>query len=168
MGSQSISTSELAKLSQETFWDAFHEHPANRPEDMAAYMATAFSEEQIARELADKNNIFMMAEIDGEAGGYAKMIVGTAEPEITGERPIELSRLYVHQKFLGKGVGPALMDKCLATAKDLDRDVMWLGVWEFNPRAQSFYKKYGFVEVGEHVFQLGSDPQTDLLMQKQL
>ena len=45
---------------------------------------------------------------------------------------------------------------------------MWLGVWEFNPRAQAFYEKYGFYEVGRHIFQLGSDPQTDLLMQKDL
>jgi RimJ/RimL family protein N-acetyltransferase len=45
---------------------------------------------------------------------------------------------------------------------------MWLGVWEYNPRAQRFYEKNGFRPVGQHVFQLGSDPQTDLLKQREL
>ena len=45
---------------------------------------------------------------------------------------------------------------------------MWLGVWEYNPRAQRFYEKNGFRFVGKHTFLLGSDPQIDLLMQKDL
>jgi len=55
-----------------------------------------------------------------------------------------------------------------ARARDENRDVMWLGVWEYNPRAQRFYEKNGFQVCGKHTFLLGSDPQTDLLMQKQL
>lgn len=158
----------LAELAYVTFWDAFHEHPANRPEDMAAYMATAFSEEQIARELADERNIYFIAELDGEPAGYAKLIVGSAEDGITASNPIELARLYSQQKFLGKGVGQALMNECFAIAKAHDHDVMWLGVWEHNPRARRFYEKNGFQFCGTHIFQLGSDPQTDLLMRKDL
>jgi ribosomal protein S18 acetylase RimI-like enzyme len=60
------------------------------------------------------------------------------------------------------------MDACLELAKTRKYDVMWLGVWEFNPRAQRFYEKNGFRIVGKHTFILGSDPQTDLLMQKDL
>lgn len=157
-------TVHLAELAYVTFWDAFHEHPANRPEDMAAYMAAAFSEEQIARELADERNIYFIAELDGEPAGYAKLIVGATEENITAERPIELARLYSHQRFLGKGVGQTLMDECFSKARELDCDVMWLGVWEHNPRAQRFYERNGFHFCGTHIFQLGSDPQTDLLM----
>lgn len=158
----------LAELAYVTFWDAFHDHPANRPEDMAAYMAAAFSEGQIARELAHENNIYFIAELDGEPAGYAKLVIGATEDDITAERPIELARLYSHQRFLGKGVGQALMDQCFSKARELDRDVMWLGVWEHNPRAQRFYERNGFHFCGTHIFQLGSDPQTDLLMQKEL
>jgi ribosomal protein S18 acetylase RimI-like enzyme len=60
------------------------------------------------------------------------------------------------------------MDASLERAKGENRDVMWLGVWEYNPRAQRFYEKNGFRVVGSHVFQLGEDAQTDLLMQKEL
>lgn len=158
----------LAELSYQTFWDAFHDHPKNAPDDLADYMRKAFNREQVRSELADENSIFLVAEIDGRTAGYAKLIVGSREPEITGERPIELVRLYSHQEFLGKGVGQALMDECFAVAARFKCDVMWLGVWEYNPRARKFYEKYGFREVGQHVFQLGSDPQTDLLMQREI
>ncbi len=158
----------LTELARVTFWDAFHENPKNAPEDMAAYMAEAFSEEAVATELADPKNIFLLAEIGGEVAGYVKLTIGAIENGITAERPIELNRLYSHQRFLGKGVGQALMDECFAAARELGCDVMWLGVWEYNPRAQRFYEKNGFRVVGSHVFQLGSDPQTDLLMQKEI
>lgn len=158
----------LTDLAYTTFWDAFSHHPKNAPDDLAAYMSDAFSREQIVRELADAKNIFLIAEIDGETAGYAKLILDTIEPGVTATRPIELSRLYSHQKFLGKGVGQTLMDACLERARLEDRDVMWLGVWEYNPRAQRFYEKNGFRLVGKHTFLLGSDPQTDLLMQREM
>lgn len=158
----------VADLAYKTFFDAFADHPKNAPADLAAYMAEAFSEEQIKAELAASDNIFIVAEVDGEAAGYARMIIGATETDITTERPIELNRLYIHQRFLGKGVGQKLMDECFAIGRNRGHDVMWLGVWEYNPRAQRFYEKNGFRFVGSHIFQVGSDPQTDLLMQLEL
>ena len=158
----------LAELCLKTFYDAFHEHPENAPEDMADYMENAFSVETLRAELAEENSIFLIAEIEDEPAGYAKVMLENIEEGITAEKPIELNRLYAHQKFLGKGIGQILMDECFKIARENDCDLMWLGVWEFNPRAQAFYRKYGFYEVGKHVFQLGSDPQIDLLMQRKL
>ncbi len=156
----------LTDLAYTTFWDAFAHHPKNAPDDLNHYMRQAFNIEQIASELEDQQNIFLIAEIGDEAAGYAKIIIDNTEAGITSERPIELSRLYSHQKHLGQGVGQSLMDACLDRARAEGRDVMWLGVWEYNPRAQRFYEKNGFSVVGRHVFQLGEDPQTDLLMQR--
>lgn len=158
----------LTDLAYTTFWDAFAHHPKNAPDDLNHYMRQAFNEKQISLELADEKNIFLIAELDGETAGYSKIVIDNIEPGITAERPVELSRLYAHQKHLGQGVGQSLMDACFARARDEDRDVMWLGVWEYNPRAQRFYEKNGFRVVGKHIFQLGSDPQTDLLMQREL
>lgn len=158
----------LADLAYTTFWDAFAHHPKNAPDDLNHYMRQAFSLEQINAELADAKNIFLIAEYEGEAAGYAKIVIDVIEPGIIAERPVELSRLYSHQKYLGQGVGQTLMDACFERAKKENRDVMWLGVWEYNPRAQRFYEKNGFRVVGKHTFLLGSDPQTDLLMQKEL
>jgi len=158
----------LTELAYTTFWDAFAHHPKNAPDDLNHYMRQAFNVEQIAVELADDKNIFLIAEIGDDAAGYSKIIIDNIEPGITAEHPIELSRLYAHQKHLGQGVGQRLMDASFERARVEDRDVMWLGVWEYNPRAQRFYEKNGFRVVGSHVFLLGKDPQTDLLMQREL
>ena len=158
----------LTDLSYTTFWDAFAHHPKNAPNDLAHYMRQAFTIEQIASELNDPRAIFLMAEIEGELAGYAKLVCGQIEAGISAERPIELNRLYSQQKFLGQGVGQTLMDACFDLARENGFDTIWLGVWEYNPRAHRFYEKNGFREVGSHTFVLGSDPQTDLLMQKEI
>lgn len=158
----------LTDLSYITFWDAFAHHPKNAPDDLTHYMRQAFNVEQIAAELAEQTSVFLIAEIGDKPAGYAKLIVGSIETGIAAESPIELSRLYSQQEYLGRGVGQNLMDACFNFAKTQNHDVMWLGVWEYNPRAQAFYIKNGFRPVGKHTFQLGNDPQTDLLMQKEL
>ena len=158
----------LTDLAYTTFWDAFAHHPKNAPADLAFYMRQAFSHEQISTELADNRNYFLIADLENKPAGYAKLIVDNIEPGITAERPIELNRLYSHQLFLGKGIGQGLMNACFDYAKNGGFDVMWLGVWEYNPRAQRFYEKNGFRVVGSHVFLLGKDAQTDLLMQREL
>lgn len=158
----------LTELAWQTFWDAFHDNSENAPDDLAAYMNSAFNVGQIGRELADENAVFLIAEIENEAVGYAKLLLDSRESEIIAEKPMELNRLYSKAEFLGKGVGKSLMERCLKEAEKYSCDKMWLGVWEFNPRARAFYRKYGFYEVGKHIFQLGSDAQTDILMQKDL
>lgn len=158
----------LTDLAYKTFWDAFAHHPKNAPDDLSHYMRQAFSVGQLERELSDPKCTFIVAQKEGEHAGYAKLIFDTIEPGITAERPVELNRLYSHQRFLGEGVGQRLMDECFARARDAGCDVMWLGVWEYNPRAQRFYEKNGFRVVGSHVFLLGSDAQTDLLMQREI
>jgi len=159
---------QLTELAFTTFWDAFAGHPKNAPDDLDAYMQQAFNVEQVASELADAKSLFLLAEIGGELAGYSKLVFDHIEPGVTSERPVELNRLYSRQEFLGKGVGQTLMDACFEHGREANCDVMWLGVWEFNPRAQRFYEKNGFQVCGKHTFLLGSDPQTDLLMQKEL
>jgi ribosomal protein S18 acetylase RimI-like enzyme len=81
-------------------------------------------------------------------------------------RPLEIVRIYACQEWLGRGVGPMLMQACLDEARQRGCDALWLDVWERNPRAIAFYRKWGFKVVGTQGFQLGSDMQTDLLMQR--
>ncbi len=158
----------LAAFSYQTFHDAFHDHPKNAPDDLKAYMDSAFCVETVSTELSEKDSIFLIAEVENETVGYAKVIFGSIEDGISAEKPIELNRLYAKSDFIGKGIGQILMDECFDIAAQNECDVMWLGVWEYNPRAKRFYEKQGFSEVGAHVFQLGSDPQIDILMQKRL
>jgi len=158
----------LAPLAVEIFNDAFSANPLNKPEDMRVYINEAFSLEQTRNELSETDSIFFIAEIAGEMIGYAKLKERSTEACITGENPIELQRLYVRKDFHGQGIAAELMNECFDIAARKKYQTMWLGVWEHNFRAQKFYEKLGFRSVGNHVFQLGSDAQTDLVMEKSL
>ncbi len=153
----------LAELGARTFSETFAVH--NTPDDMAAYLASAFSPAHQALELADPHSSFHIAETDGVALGFAMLRSGPVPHSITGVKPIELVRLYVSRESIGSGVGAALMETCISEAKQECYETLWLGVWEHNHRAITFYRKWNFHEVGTHVFQLGDDPQTDILMQ---
>src|SRR5262245_32115176 len=87
----------LTDLAYTTFWDAFAHHPKNAPDDLGHYMRQAFSLEQIAAELADSRNYFLIADLDDKPAGYAKLVIDNIEPGIAAERPIELNRLYSHK-----------------------------------------------------------------------
>lgn len=158
----------LAPLAVKIFNDAFAGNPLNKPEDMRAYIAEAFSLEQTRRELSDENIIFFIADLAGEMVGYAKLQENSKEDCVSDDNPIELSRLYVLKDFHGQGIADRLMNECLDIAGRKNYRTMWLGVWEHNFRAQRFYEKFGFIKVGSHVFQLGSDAQTDWVMEKKL
>lgn len=158
----------LQPLAIEIFNDTFAADPLNKPEDMRAYIAEAFSLEQTSRELADADATFFIAEAAGKMIGYAKLQERSTEECVSDENPIELARLYVLKDFHGRGVAGKLMNECFRFADGKNYRTMWLGVWEHNFRAQRFYEKLGFVRVGKHVFHLGSDPQIDWVMEKKL
>jgi ribosomal protein S18 acetylase RimI-like enzyme len=154
----------LAELGARTFDETFAKD--NPPEDMAAYLADSFSVGRLTEELTDPLSVFFIAEVEGSAAGYAKIHAGEVAGGVEGERPIELVRLYASREWLGRGVGQALMRRCIDEAREMGFRTIWLGVWERNDRARAFYRKWNFHEVGEHIFQLGSDLQRDIVMQR--
>ena len=156
----------LAELGERTFTETFAVH--NTPDDMSSYLAASFSVTQQRNELAEPASTFLIAEVDGRSAGYAKLLVNEPADGVEGPEPIELVRLYVTQEWLGRGVGEGLMRACLDTAREAGRKTIWLAVWERNGRAQAFYRKWNFRAVGEHVFQLGSDAQRDIVMEREL
>jgi ribosomal protein S18 acetylase RimI-like enzyme len=137
--------------------------PQNRQEDMDKYVAQEMNYEKIAAELADTQNTFFIARLNDIAVGYAKVRHNT-EHGLVAVHPLEIERLYVLHEYHDRKIGAALMQGCIATAKERGCDVVWLGVWEHNDRAISFYKKWGFEFFGSHIFTLGTDDQTDVLM----
>ncbi|MBI2756888.1 MAG: GNAT family N-acetyltransferase [Chloroflexi bacterium] len=107
--------------------------------------------------------------VDGDRlVGFAQLRWGAAPRCVPASSPGEIQRLYVVADWHGRGVAHELMNTCIDDLKRRGSDVVWLGVWERNPRAIAFYRKFGFVEVGEHVFPLGRDPQRDIVMMRAL
>jgi len=156
----------LTELGGRTFVETFAAD--NTSEDMDAYLASNFNLAQQTAELAHPASMFLIAEVGGVAAGYAKLHAGEPAEGIEGARPIELVRLYASREWLGRSVGEALMRACLDEARRAGYETIWLGVWEKNARAQAFYRKWDFRAVGEHLFQLGSDQQRDILMERAL
>ena len=156
----------LTALAARTFYYAFAD--MNTPDNMQAYMSNAFTVPQLTAELSDPQAKFLIAEVNGVPAGYAKLSAGTPPTCIAGAKPIELVRLYVDQNVQGSGVAGDLMQACLDEARSLGHRTMYLGVWEHNHRAQAFYFRWSFRVVGSHIFQMGSDPQLDWLMERDL
>jgi diamine N-acetyltransferase len=152
----------LAELGAETFLDSFGED--NRPENMAAYIAKSFSPEKQAAELVEKGSVFLIARVEDEVAGYARLREGRSPEQVRGRRSVELARLYARRQWIGRGVGAALMEACLVEARERGCDSVWLGVWSENERGIAFYRRWGFSSIGTKVFHLGDEAQTDLIM----
>ncbi len=71
----------------------------------------------------------LLDERDALAVGCAKLNTQTRERCVTGEKPIELARLYARSQQVGQGVGAGLLEACFGEARALGHDVIWLGVW---------------------------------------
>lgn len=157
---------KLQKIGRQTFFETFSE--SNSEENMQKYLDEGFSIEKLTTELTDTNTEFYFAVLDAEVIGYLKLNFGESQTELKDNKALEIERIYVSKEFHGKSVGQLLYDKAIEVAKHKNADYVWLGVWEENPRAISFYKKNGFVEFDKHIFKLGDDEQIDIMMKLNL
>lgn len=156
----------LQNISIQTFFETFSE--SNTEENMAKYLEEGFSLERLTIELNDESSEFYFAVLDDDIIGYLKINLGQSQKELKEDNALEIERIYVLKKFQGTKVGQLLYDKAIEIAYNKKTNYVWLGVWEENPRAINFYKKNGFVEFDKHIFRLGDDEQTDIMMRKTL
>lgn len=157
---------QLQKIGRQTFQETFASH--NSEENMKKYLEEGFSIEKITSELNDNNSEFYSASVDNKMIGYLKLNFGQSQTEIKADMTLEIERIYVLKEYHGKNVGQVLYNKAIQIARQKKADYVWLGVWEENLRAISFYIKNGFVEFDQHIFKLGDDEQTDLMMKLKL
>ena len=161
----------LAELAGRLFRQAFAAD--NTPENIRAYLAEHFTEAALARVLVTPGFEVLVLEERAVPVGWALLVAGTSAPrraELASKAPltpppsareVEIRRFYVEAHLQGGDAAPTLMMAALARAQALGAEAVWLAVWEHNARAQAFYAKHGFRQVGTQSFQLGSDAQTD-------
>lgn len=157
---------ELARFAEAAFRDAFAKD--NSKEDMDAYCRSSFSESIQRKEVSDPQVITLVAVENESIIGFAQWVKDSKNKSVASKKTCELKRLYVDAQWHGKGIAQGLIESVIQQSKELEFDILWLGVWENNPKAIRFYEKYGFIKVGEHDFMLGSDRQTDWIMQLKL
>lgn len=155
---------KLQAIGKQTFSETFAD--VNSEENMIKYLDESFALEKLTSELKNISSHFYLAELDNQVIGYLKLNTGNAQTEKEDLNALEIERIYVAKDFHGKKVAQALYAQAEKTAEELKASYMWLGVWEKNFRAVSFYTKNGFVQFDTHIFRLGDDKQTDLMMKK--
>ncbi len=152
----------LRQLSIETFIDTYAAY--NTPENMQLYIATNYNTQQLVSELADACIQYFLLYSGAVLAGYIKLRTTEEPPELAGKKHIEIERIYVLPAFKGMKLGTRLIECAVETATQQEFEVLWLGVWDENKKAQAFYTKQGFTIFGEHAFVLGTEPQRDWLM----
>lgn len=155
---------ELLIVAKNTFSDAFAKE--NTKENMEIYLSENFTFEKLLSEFNNTDSKFYIATLNKKIVGYMKINFEQAQTTINDNQSIEIERIYVVKEFQGQRIGELLCSKAFEIAKKKSQYV-WLGVWEKNRRAISFYKKNGFIEFDKHNFKLGNEEQTDILMRKQ-
>lgn len=130
-----------------------------RESDLAAFLGR-FTPEAWAHELQKPGATFRLAEdVDGLIGYCA---VGQVTlPLEPGPPAIELHQLYLAERGKGSGAAQALMDWAIATARAGGAARMVLSVYVDNHRAQRFYARNGFREIGKYAFRVGEHIDDD-------
>lgn len=159
-------TELLLTIGRQTFFEKFTEN--NSEENMLQYAAEAYTFEKILSEVNNPNSQFYLATINDQTVGYLKINFGEAQTEMQDPQALELERIYVLKEFQGEKIGQLLFEKTLELAKKAAVNYVWLGVWEENKSAIKFYEKNGLKAFSKHIFMLGNDPQTDIMMKIEL
>lgn len=172
----------LLNFSKKTFTEAFAH--LNNPTDFEAFLQTAFTLEKLENEFYTEGVLFYIMTQEYAFADNPEVIVGFLKLNIARfpdskpvfysdfnykkEELLEIERIYVDSTFQGKGIAQQLMEKAEAVAHEKNCLYLWLGVWNENAKALRFYEKMGFKTFGEHVFTIGTDDQTDILMIKKI
>lgn len=156
----------LQAIGRQTFFETFA--PNNTEANMKKYLEEGFSLDKLTAELTNNHSAFYFAWRGDEVVGYLKVNFGQSQTELKDDTALEIERIYVLQAYHGQKVGQLLYDKAIAIARQAKVAFVWLGVWEKNTRALRFYQKNGFVEFDKHIFKLGDEEQTDLMMRLDL
>ena len=152
---------EISRVAEAAFTATFSFYP---PEDLSAFLAEWNPVEKVARQLAEPEWHFQVARDDDGIAGFIKLgPVDFDLPDIECDdaAAIELHQLYMLERAKGSGAAQQLMDWALTTARAMGMERMYLSVFIENKRAQAFYRRNGFYEVGRNAFRVGNTVDDD-------
>lgn len=161
----SVSINEVHKLIQisiSTFEETFATQ--NTAKDMADCIATKFGHISISNEINNPNSEFYLLTYNSIIAGYLKLNYGIAQTELQTQNCIEIERIYILEAYKNQKLGTNLLQKAIEIAKQKKVNFIWLGVWEHNTKAITFYTHKGFKAFATHPYKLGNDVQMDIMM----
>lgn len=153
----------LQKISIQTFTEAFAKD--NTEENLTHYLKSAFSITELENQIQNPDSFFYFLRVEEEIIGYFKVNIGESQTELKTANSMELERIYILKQYQSHGFGKIVLEKVVELAKTLEKQLIWLGVWEHNLKAIQFYQRFGFQKFDEHVYPVGDDSQIDWMMQ---
>ncbi|SEI65164.1 Ribosomal protein S18 acetylase RimI [Dyadobacter sp. SG02] len=156
----------VRQIGIDTFYESFAS--VNTEANMTHYLETGFSLERVASELSNEDSEFHLAYDGDKLIGYLKVNHGPAQSELKDDTALEIERIYVLRAWQGLKIGQLFYEKAIEIACARRYAYVWLGVWEENEKAIGFYKRNGFAEFDKHLFKLGDEIQTDIMMRRAL
>ncbi|MBO9618990.1 MAG: GNAT family N-acetyltransferase [Niabella sp.] len=155
---------KLQAFARSTFADTYGQY--NTAANMQHYHDEVFSAVNFKKDLQSAFVLYYLIEEKENIAGYIKLNLSPEQTDLNDPDSLELERIYIAAMAKGRGLGKRLLQTAAEVALELQKDYLWLGVWEQNETAIRFYQKNGFVPFDTHVFMLGADSQKDILMKK--
>jgi ribosomal protein S18 acetylase RimI-like enzyme len=136
-------------------------------QEFVSFMEQQFSKQKISNDIESKNHDLLVAYFNDNPVGVIQVEYNRLCPVNNFTSP-EINKLYVLRNFYGKGVGQNLM--VLAEKEIINKgyNQVWLWVLKSNQRANRFYQKQGFKQIGIADFQMDVNTYTNNVMIKEL
>ncbi|MEO5672409.1 MAG: GNAT family N-acetyltransferase [Ramlibacter sp.] len=143
----------IAVLGSQVFLDTYASEGISQ--SIAEEALEYFTPDAISLQLADASTAFIVAESSGHMVGFAHVVLGMAHPLVSEVGGAKLNRLYVLERFTGRGIGKSLLLQAEALAASKGAPILWLTAWVGNRRALAFYPGRGYEDLGatDYVFQ---------------
>lgn len=131
------------------------------------FMASKFSHDRLEKGIIENPDLTLVATHKGN-------LVGVAEIELHRPCPIgdlvapEIAKLYLLNRFKGKGIGKELLARSESFLKANGHSVVWLWAYAVNHHALEFYKKNGYRDIGNAFFQLTENRYENRVLVKDL
>ncbi len=135
---------------------------------IATEVLQSFSPRTIEALIAEPAVTFVLAESSEHLIGFAQWTTGTRHARVNSVNPAELKRLYVQERFAGRGVGTLMLQASERAARSQGVDALWLQAWVHNDRALRFYAKHAYVDLGSTEFRMGDEVHENRVLAKQL
>ncbi|WP_299766123.1 GNAT family N-acetyltransferase [uncultured Dokdonia sp.] len=161
---QDINT--LRTLATRTYTNAFAHK--NKPGVLEKYVVYAFAKAHLEKQLLAPDSYWYFMQQNDTIIGYLKLNIGNAQTEFQDKNGLEIERIYIDSPYVNQGFGKKAIDFSISEALKLEKNYIWLGVWEENPDAIRFYKRCGFKITGTHHYDMIAEIQTDYIMQYDL
>jgi GNAT superfamily N-acetyltransferase len=158
----------ISDLSTGTFIETYRGSCTD--DDVTEFLNKYFNEKSIGRELNNRNDFYYIVFADGAPAGYMRLMEDyTGYPLREKYKALQLKRIYLLKEYHSQKIGSALMSFALQLAADNAYDLVWLGVWEGNPKAKRFYERWGFTDINQpYSFYVGNTVHTDRWMTKSI